>query len=131
MGYDPPRVGRSGDPLVPSERFDPFSFVILYTHIFPELYDMATPQLLRNLRSRIHDSFGPRVERAYVVNGPVMINRERFRRYAVILAYGMRWKLDDLINWLEEDHAKPKANAKAKAKSAPKAKKAGTKTVKK
>ena len=71
------------------------------------------------------------MERAYVVNGPVMFNRERFRRYAVILAHGMRWKLDDLINWLEEEgHAKPKANAKAKAKRAPKAKNAGTKTVK-
>ena len=59
------------------------------------------------------------VEAKYAV-----FNKERFKRYALFICQGVSWRLDDLINWLEEEDNETQDNrssrARGKAKAAPK-----------
>ena len=51
-----------------------------------------------------------------------VFNKERFKRYALFICQGMSWRLDDLIDWLEEDNETQNRSSRArgKQKAAPK-----------
>lgn len=51
-----------------------------------------------------------------------VFNKERFKRYALFICQGMSWRLNDLIDWLEEDNETQKRSSRArgKQKAAPK-----------